>query len=116
MINVRLNWPPTVNTYTTVVRNRKILSARGRTYKQQGILCLVDQHTPKGLMGRLEVCIEAYPPDRRKRDIDNLLKAILDVLGDYGVYADDSQIDVLRIRRREIHKPGGCVRVHISEL
>ena len=115
MINVKLLWPPSVNTYTAVVRGRKILSNHGRKYKRQSILGLVEQHAPKGLTGRLEVDIDAYPPDRRKRDIDNILKPVLDVLQDYGMYADDEQIDVLRIRRREITRPG-YVRVHISEI
>ena len=75
----------------------------------------MEQRAPKGLGGRLEVDIEAHPPDRRKRDLDNLLKPVLDVLQDYGMFADDEQIDVLRIRRREIAQPGH-VRVHISEL
>ena len=115
MINVKLLWPPTVNTYTTVVRGRKILSNHGRKYKKQSILGLVEQHAPKGLKGRIEVHIEAHPPDKRKRDLDNLLKPILDVLQDYGIYADDEQIDVLRIRRREIMRPGH-VRVYVSEI
>ena len=80
MINVRLLWPPSVNHYTTVVRGRKILSNHGRKYEKQSILGLVEQHAPKGLKGRIEVDIEAHPPDKRRRDLDNLLKPILDVL------------------------------------
>ncbi len=115
MINVRLQWPPTINNYTTVVRGRKILSARGRKYKEWSILELMDQHAPRGLKGRLEVKIDAYPPDKRKRDLDNLLKPILDSLQDYGMFVDDEQIDILRIRRLAMTKPG-YVRVHISEI
>ena len=35
-------------------------------------------------------------PDRRRRDIDNINKAILDVLEQIGVVQDDSQIHDLR--------------------
>ncbi|KKK72643.1 hypothetical protein LCGC14_2901820 [marine sediment metagenome] len=115
VINIRLQWPPTVNNYTTVARGRKILSDRGRKYKRRSILELMEQHAPRGLKGRLEVKIDAYPPDKRKRDLDNLCKPILDSLQDYGMFADDEQIDVLRIRRREITRPGH-VRVYISEI
>ena len=113
MINVRLPWPPTINTYYGNAKNgRKYLTARGRKYKESAGLELLSQEAPKGLEGRLVVSIDAYPPDRRKRDIDNILKPLLDCLTDYGLWIDDEQIDDLRIRRRE---RGGFVRVHITE-
>jgi crossover junction endodeoxyribonuclease RusA len=70
------------------------------------------QQAMKGLMSRLEVCIDAYPPDARVRDLDNLLKPALDSMQDYGMF-NDGQIDILRIRRME---KGGYVRVYISEI
>lgn len=115
MINLRLDWPPTVNTYYTVARNRKILSSRGRAFKSNAAGDLLEQKAPKGLDGKLEVNIDAYPPDKRKRDLDNIVKPVLDVLTNYGAWGDDSQVDVLRVRRMAISKPG-YVRVHISEL
>jgi len=78
----------------------------------------MEQKAPKGLTGRLEVRIDVYPPDKRKRDIANLEKAVVDSLqqkGGYGIFIDDSQIDILHIRRLHITKPG-YVRVHISEI
>ena len=114
MINLRLHWPPTVNTYYTVARGRKILSTRGRNYKNNGAIDLLHQKAPRLLRGRLEVNIEAYPPDRRKRDLDNIVKPLLDCMQDYGMF-DDEQIDILRIRRREVKKPGH-VRVYVSEI
>ena len=68
MINVKLQWPPAVNNYTTVARGRKILSNRGRKYKKHSILELMEQHAPKGLKGRLEVNIEAHPPDSVQKE------------------------------------------------
>ena len=60
---------------------------------------------------RLIVTIEAYPPDKRKRDLDNILKSLLDALQHAGMYPDDSQIDVLSIARKTTFK--GIVRVTI---
>ena len=37
-------------------------------------------------------CIEAWMPDKRVRDLDNLLKAPLDALTRAGFWVDDSQI------------------------
>lgn len=113
MINVKLPWPPTVNTYYTVARGRKILSTKGRLYKVDSAVELMQQKAPKKIKTRLEVKIDAYPPDKRKRDLDNVIKPILDAMQDYGIFLDDSQIDRLSIRRMS---KGGYVRVHISEI
>ena len=55
------------------------------------------------------------PPDRRRRDIDNLTKVPLDALTHAAVWEDDSQIDELYIRRDEIKK-GGFITIQITEL
>ncbi len=68
--------------------------------------------TKKLHTGRLRVEIEAYPPDRRKRDLDNILKSLLDALTYAGIWEDDSQIDDLRIYRSTI---GGMVKVRVYE-
>jgi crossover junction endodeoxyribonuclease RusA len=49
--------------------------------------------------GPFAIHILARPPDKRKRDLDNLLKPILDALVDYCAIPDDSMIDDLRIQR-----------------
>jgi len=113
LINIKLPWPPTVNTYYTIARNRKILSKRGREYKKEVAVLLLNED--RSVTGRVEVYIDAFPPDKRKRDIDNIIKPLLDCLTDASVWGDDSQVDVLRIRRKEITKPG-YVRVYISEI
>jgi crossover junction endodeoxyribonuclease RusA len=39
----------------------------------------------------------AYPPDHRRRDLDNLAKAILDALQHAGVYGNDCQVKLLTL-------------------
>lgn len=112
MVQLTLPWPPTVNTYWRQWRGRMILSAKGREYRQR-VLGQLGERSP--LLGRLAVQIAAYPPDKRRRDLDNLHKGILDALGAAGIYADDSQIDELRIIRREIVS-GGEIYVEVTEL
>jgi len=103
---IELPWPPTVNHYYTVSRNRKILSARGRAYKNECYWIMVEAKTTKLTSGKFAIEITCFPPDRRRRDLDNLLKPILDSLTDYGAITDDSDIDEIRIRRAKIEKPG----------
>ena len=105
---ITLPWPPTVNTYYTVARNRKILSKRGRQFKEHAGLLIRSPEKP--LEGDISVFIRAYPPDRRKRDIDNILKPVLDVLTTAGIYEDDSQVIDLRIQR---FYPSGDGRVEV---
>ena len=115
---IELRWPPTVNHYYTVSRGkkpRKILSEQARAYKDLCAWGMLEQGTPKLTGPRFCVTILARPPDNRKRDLDNLLKPILDALVEYGAITDDSKIDDLRIQR--LNKvAGGAIRVVISEI
>ena len=75
------------------------MSSEGKAYKDS-IYYLCAQY--RGLFKpyeRLSLMIEAFPPDKRRRDLDNLIKAIQDSLQYAGVYEDDSQIDYLTIKR-----------------
>lgn len=119
MLRFRLDWPPTINTYWRATLKGGHggigvrLSERGRKYKEKAYLELLEQRVPRGIVGRVEVLIDAHPADRRKRDLDNILKPLLDVLQEYGVFLDDEQVDILTIRRRS---KGGYVDIHVSEI
>jgi crossover junction endodeoxyribonuclease RusA len=63
------------------------------------------------------VDILVFPPDNRRRDLDNVLKAILDSLEDAKVFKDDSLIDDLRVRRMDTFKDGKIeIGIEIIEL
>lgn len=63
---------------------------------------------------RLALEVFAHPPDKRRRDIDNILKCLCDGLQHAGVYEDDCQIDDIHISRAKTH--GGIVLVEISVI
>ncbi len=93
-------FPPSVNSYYRSIRRgricQSILSEKGREYA----LSVLEKIGPqKPLQGRLAVSVELFPPDRRKRDLDNYMKSLLDALTKIGVWEDDSQIDRLTIAR-----------------
>ena len=100
-----LPWPPTVNTYWRNVNGRTILSRKGREYRANALASIIEQvgHASFAI-NRVRVVMTAHPPDRRRRDLDNLPKAVLDALAYATVYDDDSQIDDLRIVRGPIDR------------
>ena len=114
-----LPWPPTVNTYW---RHRVIgklatvyISQEGQAYRKAVNLCLMEHGVKTyALEGDLRVEIEVFAPDRRKRDIDNLLKSLLDSLTHAQVWKDDNQIADLRIYRNK--QIAGIVKVRVYEL
>ena len=112
---IELPWPPSVNTYWRRVGARTLLSRKGREYRQLVELAVLIAGGRRNLRGRLSLFISATPPDHRKRDLDNVLKAPLDAMAKSGVYEDDSQIDQLIVWRLKPSKPGRLV-IEIVEL
>ena len=112
---IELPWPPSVNTYWRHVGARMLISKPGRQYRQSVELAVLIAGGRRNLLGRLSLQIAATPPDNRRRDLDNVLKAPLDALAKSGVYEDDSQIDELVIRRLKPSKPGRLV-IEIREI
>ena len=112
-MEIVLPWPPSVNAYWRTFRGRMIISVAGREYRTAVAEQILLQRAAKHFTAPLKVTIEAWRPDRRKRDLDNLLKAALDSLAHAGVFEDDSQIVDLRIFwAAEI---GGMLKVTIEE-
>ena len=113
-LTLELPWPPSVNHYYRRVGPRTLISRAGREFRQRVCGILAARRLPP-LTGRIAVSVEAYPPDRRPRDEDNLLKALIDSLQNGGVFPDDRQIIWLLIYGRQV-VPGGRVVVRIREM
>lgn len=113
---ITLPWPPTANTYWRHVGLKTLISKNGRSYRKTVHGYVMENRFPAFGKNRLKVEIIAYPPDRRRRDLDNLLKATLDSLQHAGVYSDDSQIDDIRIKRGLYVDFSGELLVTIQEM
>ncbi|GAG36981.1 unnamed protein product [marine sediment metagenome] len=110
-----LPWPPTINSYYKMTRQgQRYLDKSVREFRQK-VADQVNEQCP-GLTLDEPLFMEVYlfPPDRRKRDLDNYMKGLLDSLTESGLWTDDSLLDQLFIYRGEILKPG-MVIIEISE-
>ena len=111
MTRITLPWPPSVNRYYRNVAGVTKISAEGRAYRAAVVNLLAESRTAPPLAGDVAVDIEAFMPDRRRRDLDNLAKGLLDALTHAGLWLDDSQVADLRIRRAPTL--GGVVKVGV---
>lgn len=120
MLELRLPWPPSVNRYWRhptrgALAGRHLISTEGRSYRAGIYQSVKARGIGACLTGRLAIRIDACPPDRRRRDLDNILKSLLDALVHARVLEDDSLIDELSVFRRPPDSPGS-VFVVITQL
>jgi len=113
MTSITLPWPPSVNHYWRTWRGRMLISREGRAYRD-AVISILRAARLKPLAGPLAIHVELYPPDKRRRDADNALKAVNDSLQHGGAFHDDSQIVWLLVEKAEV-VPGGKVVVRIAE-
>lgn len=117
MIELTIPYPPTVNHYYGRAKNGNVyIKFAGKTFRRLVMLeCL--QKDVCTIHGYVLMQIDMYPPDKRIRNIDNILKALLDALEHGGAYDDDDQIIDLHIKKhvKEIRK-GGVIVVRFEEL
>jgi Holliday junction resolvase RusA-like endonuclease len=102
-IVLSIPYPPSINSYFATVKRggkmRRTVTQRGRDFREQVRWCCISQVT--GRAGRLpidfpvSVAIHLMPPDRRKRDNDNIQKPLLDALQKSGIVSDDHLVNPL---------------------
>ena len=113
MIEITLPWPVSTNVYYRNIAGKTIISEKGRAYRKAVADQVLIQRGAKQYTGRLAIDIDAHVPDKRRRDLDNLLKATFDSMTHAGVWLDDSQLDQITITRRAI---GGMLKIKVWEL
>ncbi len=113
MLMLVMPWPPSANTYWRRNGSRYFISQKGIQYRDE-----VFKTHHDGLIkfdGRISMKVLAYPPDKRRRDLDNLLKAVQDSLQYAKIFEDDSQIDRITVERMNV-SPQGRLVVTIEKI
>ncbi|WP_257228038.1 RusA family crossover junction endodeoxyribonuclease [Acinetobacter sp. YH12073] len=104
--------PPSVNNYWIKGKNKtNRLSLRAKHFNA----VMKRFINPCGYGGKVQVDIQFAPPDRKIRDIDNIVKPIFDSLSKCGLILDDKQVEKLTVERLPIKK-GGELTVYVRKI
>lgn len=105
ILRFTMPYPPSINHYYLRTSSGVIIAPRGKKYRHDVCLLLSKY---RGICDnrRLGMTINVFPPDKRKRDIDNILKVSIDSMQYAKVFKDDNQIDMLSVIRRDVVKNG----------
>jgi len=111
-ITATLPYPPSMNHYWRRVGAKTLISREGRAYRKhvEALLLSRDQ-----VEGRLSVSIKLYPPDKRRRDLDNIQKPLLDALEHARLIRDDGDIDRLLTERCDVDRANPRVELTIEQ-
>ena len=120
-MTVTLPYPPSTNHAYTVANGRKIKSATARAYANEVQWRIADHvrtgEQPPATWGgtRLTATLDIHPPDARRRDLANVEKLALDAVANQLGF-DDSQIDVLTLRRQPIDRTNPRIILTLEAL
>jgi crossover junction endodeoxyribonuclease RusA len=113
-LEVRLPWPPSVNHYWKARGSRRFVSPTAKAWLEEAVLLL--RAAGVRFDGPVKVSMLLSPPDRRKRDGDNLEKAVMDALVKAGVIQDDSLWHVPKACRDLVGECKGYVLLVVEEI
>tara|TARA_R110000796_G_scaffold88299_1_gene190021 strand:+ start:1454 stop:1837 length:384 start_codon:yes stop_codon:yes gene_type:complete len=114
-IRLELPYPPSVNSYWRANGHRRYISKEGVAFTEE-VSLIVKNKNPRSFGDKqVAISVMIHPRSKRKFDLDNTLKAILDALMKAGMYDDDSQIEYIEIARGEA-VDGGKAVVHLYDF
>lgn len=112
-----LSYPPSVNKLYATYNGRRLLTRSAKEYKNASFLTLRTRGMlPDEPVYTENVCVHILltPPDRRRRDSDNILKITFDTLVYCRMLKDDSLIKEHAVFLAEPDKDNAGIRVVIS--
>lgn len=111
MTTITLPFPPSANRLWRNFKGRTVISEGYRLWKETAGWTLQAQR-PQKHEGPVNIAIKLMMPDKRRRDIDNRIKPILDLLCAHRVIAGDDSRFVRSVSVSLAHGgPGAHVEV-----
>ena len=114
---LHLPFPPTLNSYYVKTKQGQFISLKGKKYRAEVEAEVEQQLANLGVIPfehQLNLTVVVHMPDKRTRDLDNYMKALLDALTKAEVWTDDSLVDQLIIYRGA-RCYGGAIRLAIYD-
>lgn len=112
-VYLSLPYPPTANHLrrpaTVNGKARLVNTKRAGDYYREVALHVAAQYRGRPLQGDLSVEVYVHPPDKRRRDLLNVEKALFDALSKAGVWSDDSQVVKATWTKRDVEAKGRVV-------
>ncbi|MCX8075742.1 MAG: RusA family crossover junction endodeoxyribonuclease [Aquificaceae bacterium] len=104
MIELRLSMLPVPksNRYIRKRSGAVFKPPRVKNWEVRAIWEIREQYSGKPLEDKVSVYVELLLPNHRRRDIDNMLKSLWDVLEKGGVIKNDSQIYEIRTVKKVV--------------
>ena len=87
-VDILLPRVPSINRLWRIGKGRMFRSAEYQNWLAECTI-LIRQQRIKLITGKYQLLIRAVRPDKRRRDIDNLIKPISDLLQHTGIIEDD---------------------------
>lgn len=116
---VVLPYPPSTNQLYATVDGKRVKTAIARDYAAR--VKAITRHAFWSHLDRLlleaealAVTVDLFPPDRRRRDADNALKATLDAVITGGLGIDDARVTWLLVVKHEPDKQNPRAEVRVE--
>lgn len=114
---IRTLFPPSANSIWRNARGKTYLSLEYKSFLQSVVNCCAETLTKHWETdAQYVVYIELHPSTRRKYDVDNRIKPVLDALTKAGVWDDDSQVVQVTAMKDSVQKSSPCAIVTVYAL
>jgi len=115
-----LPYPPSINDYYGHNKNTVYVKKNGKDYRELVESVIRSQYDGEVMSVPLRVGIDVIPPVRkRRRDLDNLLKALLDAITESKrVWEDDSlilELNMKWIENGDEKNKNGSIKMYINQ-
>lgn len=113
MSTFSIPYPPTTNNLFLNVGKRRVRTKGYDNWTAAGA-ALIALQKPERVSGPFRLTLVANRPDRRRRDLDNIIKPTADLLTKAGVIADDSNAVEITARWADEIIAGGALTVTVE--